>query len=139
MKLPEFSPERLSAVQVDPDLMLVVLEEIADTYARRSRKKEDVFALCAAAYIEFAGVDARHGLDSFSANDMQAIAALVSRLAAMSELGEQGHLKPDQFPVEVMAEAACTAQLVTGNGGPGFQLLDFLAHVERANKRPRKW
>jgi hypothetical protein len=70
--------------------------------------------------------------------------ALTSRVTALSGLIETGHLDhkmpaADPDALEKVAAAACAATLLHRDERPCFQLLDFLAHLERAEREGGPW
>jgi hypothetical protein len=128
-----FSAEEIAAVRLDPDLMLYAIELAAEP---RNRKL-DVAVISARAYVEYTEVDAEPGEDALGEDDVLGILALASRLSALFDVLEQGRLgNPAMREDERMltVEAACTATLLQRDGRPSFQLLDFLAHLERARQ-----
>jgi hypothetical protein len=132
----KLSADRLNAVTVDPDLVMNVLEDIADA-ARRRKDDGDVLTACAAAYVDYAGIDAPPGVDALDDADLLTIVALVSRVHALSTLLGSGSIAPDTFDPEAIATAAATARLTDVDETPVFQLLDFLARANRATAEAR--
>jgi hypothetical protein len=125
----EFSSDQINAIPVDPDLVLTVLEDIAEA---AEKDQGDLLAACAAAYVDYAGIDAPPGVDALDDDDLLTIMALVTRVHALSVLLASGSIAPDAFDPESIAIAAATARLADRDGTPLFQLLDFLGRANRA-------
>jgi hypothetical protein len=126
-----FTAEQIAAVEVDPDLMLYTLQVVGDRYRRR--RKGNAVEDCLTAYIEYYELGLAPD-DALEPEDMLAMLALTSRVSAFADVIERGRLvvETDEDRRLPMAEAACSAQLMEKDGKPSFQLLDFLARVERA-------
>ena len=76
----------------------------------------------------------------WSHGDVLGMTALASRVSALSDVLEQGKLVErmrDEDSRMAMVEAACSATLREQGGRPSFQLLDFLAHLERARGKTK--
>lgn len=127
---------QLNAVWVDPDLVLTVLEDLADA-STRGKEDGDLLVACAAAYVEYAGIDAAPGVDALDEADLLTIIALISRVNALSALLASGSIAPGAFDPEALAAAAASARLTDAGDPPVFQLLDFLAHANRAAAEAR--
>lgn len=144
---PPFSPERIAAAEIEPDLMLLALETAADSVAGKRRREPDTVAACAMAYVEYIGLDAEPGEDVLTEADLLVIAALASRMAALSDVLEQRHLanrmgSPDADGLLsrwAVIEAACSTPLLHKDGRPQFQLLDFLARASQPPKETPPW
>ena len=54
--------------------------------------------ICASAYVEHIGIDAKPGEDALDDDDILMIAALASRVTALAELLEQGRLRTARRP-----------------------------------------
>ena len=139
--------ERLAAVAVDPDLLLLALQEVTDIGAARRRRmgEADILEGCAVAYGEYMGIDAEPGEDVLTDADLDVIAAVASRMSALADLAEAGHIERRSFAAGpdsrllALVETACSATLIRKDGKPAFQLLDFLACLERAEKGGGPW
>ena len=128
-----FAPERIASAEVDPELIVVVLDEAAEE--RRGLGGVELFAVCTAVYADVMGIDTKPGEDAFDEIDLLTIFALASRVAALSGLIETGHIDRElKTPAggERLAAAAAVATLIQKDDRAAFQLLDFLARVERA-------
>jgi hypothetical protein len=132
----KLTTDQLNAIWVDPDLVLTTLEDIAEA-STRGKDDGDLLAACAAAYVDYAGIDAPPGVDALDEADILTIIALVSRVHALSSLLASGSIAPDAFDPESIAAAAASARLTDADDPPVFQLLDFLACANRAAAEAR--
>lgn len=134
---------QLAGVEVDPELVMMVIMDIAETQTKRGIRDLDLPTACAAAYFRFMGLDdASAEAEVLEGVHLPEIGALVMRVAALSKITAGEHLKrlmspPTEEGLEVVAEAACAATLLEQDGEPAFQLLDFLGHLERAERDRR--
>lgn len=130
---PKLTPERLAALPVDPELILWVIEEIAaDRRPKHRQAPHGLLLCCARVYALSVGLDAEAGVAAFGDRDLEIVSALALRMAALSDVIASGGLRPGAVAHEHLAAAASAARLTAGPSGLSFQLLDFLAHVERA-------
>jgi len=129
----------LNAVDVDPDLMRIAVEDVADG-TKAGNPEPDLLVTCASAYVEYIGIEAEPGEDALTEDDLLVIQALVCRMLALVGVVEQGHLSDrmasdDDDGRLAAIEAACTTRLIDRGGRPAFQLLDYLAHLSQADRR----
>jgi hypothetical protein len=139
-----FAPERVAAAEVDPELVMMVIEDIADRPAPDTRDGIELFATCAAAYFDFTGIEAEPGEDALEEEDLVVIVALASRVTALSGLAVAGHLDHKKSPATeegmmAVAVAASRATLLHRDGQPSFQLLEFLTLLQRAEQEGGPW
>jgi hypothetical protein len=139
-----FAPERVAAAEVDPELVMMVIEDIADRPAPDTRDGIELFATCAAAYVDFTGIEAEPGEDALEEEDLVVIVALASRVTALSGLAVAGHLDHKKSPATeegmmAVAVAASRATLLHRDGQPSFQLLEFLTLLQRAEQEGGPW
>lgn len=129
------SRAEIAAAEVDPGLMLLALERIADFHVRR-RRKGHMLRECAEAYFEFFDVDPPSSPDAVSPDDLLGIAALAARLGALAALIESGQIvappAAGAMSPDAMVAAASTARITFTDGEWRFQLLDFIARAGRA-------
>lgn len=124
---------RFGRVPVDSDLMLIALDLVAERLSGRKRDL-DPLAVAAEAYSEFMALDDDPEPEALDDEAIEAIGALTIRLLALAKVIEAGRIGAGAYPPEAVAEAACAAPLIQADGEPSFQLLDFLARVERASE-----
>jgi phage I-like protein len=139
-----FAPERVAAAEVDPELVMMVIEDIAGRSELEAQVGIELFATCAAAYADYMGIEATPGEDAFEEEEIVVIAALASRVTALSKLTEAGHLDHKMSPAAeegmvAVAVAASRATLLHRDGLPTFQLLEFLNQLQRAEQEGAPW
>jgi hypothetical protein len=139
-----FAPERVATVAVDPKLVMMVIEDVTARPVPEAQDGIELFATCAAAYADYMGIEAAPGDDAFEEEDIVVIAALASRVTALSGLTEAGHLdhrmaREDVDDLAAVALAASRTTLLHRGGVPTFQLLEFLAQLERADREDGTW
>ena len=118
---------------VDPELFEFALMHLSSTPAGR-RGKIPVAVAVAEAYVEWAGIEAEPGEDALSDADVRTIVAVTQRLLALGELRASGLVDMDLNGDEerrIFIEAACMARVLGTKAKPAFQLLDFMAVLER--------
>jgi hypothetical protein len=144
---PPNAPEWMAAARVEPDLVTMVIGDVLDEVAKSNFKGlegTELVALCAAAYADFNGIDTRPGEDAFDEEDLRTIMALAARVTALGRLTDTGHLDHKMKPEapgapDTLAIAACSATLLHDKEGqPYFQLLEYLTHLERADRDARR-
>lgn len=130
---PRVSAEALAAIEIDPDVFLEVIADLAESAARR-RKRFDPIASALRTYCDFYGIDAHGEIEPEPVLEM---AALASRVGAFFDVIEQVVAAPAPERLPALAIAACTARLIEKDGRPAFQLLDFVAALGRAEAADR--
>jgi hypothetical protein len=126
---PLFPPTLLAEVEVEPELFLAAIDDLAEAATLPRRERPNVLRVALDSYWDFYGLDP----DTAAApEDVVGMAALAARIAAAAEVMEQAGIIDDGERLPAIAEAACAARLIDKDGRPGFQLLDFLAALARA-------
>jgi hypothetical protein len=122
-------PDEIAAVELDPDLMLAVIEDLSRVSARPG-KLPDINEVIVDCYCDYTGLDP-NGVPV--PEDTLEIAALLCRVEAMIEAREHVTAKSGTGDgLAALAQAACTARLIDRGGRPAFQVLDFLSAFGRA-------
>ena len=118
---------------VDPELLEYALMHLAATPAER-RGEVPVAVAVAEAYVEWIGIDAAPGEDALSDEDTATIIAVSQRLIALGELRASGLVDMDMNDDDerlILIDAASQARVFGTKSKPAFQLLDFMAVLQR--------
>jgi hypothetical protein len=128
---PPVSPEArgdlralILSTPVEPELMAEVIQRL-----QRAGRRGAAPA-CVGAYFDFYGLDPKRNTEP---EDLLVLSALTARVAALTGILEtMAPPEPsNQRQYWAVIEAASTVRLIEQDGGPAFQLFEFLAAVDR--------
>ena len=126
---PLIPPTLLAEVEVEPELFVAAIDDLVEAVALARRQRRSLVTVALDCYCDFYGLDPDAAADP---EDMLGMAALAARIAAAADVMEQAGITDAGERTPAIAEAACAARLIDKDGRPGFQLLDFLAALARA-------
>jgi hypothetical protein len=131
---PLFPATLLAEIEVESELFLAAIDDLAEAGTLPRRERPSVVRVTVDSYCDFYGLDPDAAVEP---KDMLGMAALSSRILAAAEVMTQAGISNDGERMPAIAEAACAARLIDKDGRPAFQLLDFLAALDRAEAAGR--